>query len=187
MINKTRELLEKWNGKAKGYRDLHYAASVRLRRMHYIIGIPTIALTALVGTAVFATLEKTVELWVRIALGFVSVMAATLAALQTFLRFSERAEIHRQASVGYDAVTREIEQTLAEELPDAEVKPAIERIRKRLDELGQAPELSEQDQLTARRVPSASGARVSGLEGSRRLPSHGSDLSSSSPERGDQG
>jgi hypothetical protein len=161
MVEKTVALLEKWNAKAKLYRDVHYVASVRLRRMHYLIGVPTIALSAFVGTAVFATLEKTVAFGVRVAVGLVSVAAATLAALQTFLRFSERAETHRQASVGYDAITRQIEQILAEAPPDGELRPLVEHIRKRLDELGQAPELSEADQLSASQVP------ISGLDDSR--------------------
>ena len=42
-----------------------------------------------VGTAVFATLEKSVSLTARIGVAGVSVIAAVLSALQTFLRFKE--------------------------------------------------------------------------------------------------
>ena len=41
-------LLGKWCVKAKGYRDAHHHASVRLRRWHFLLGVPAIVL-GLVG------------------------------------------------------------------------------------------------------------------------------------------
>jgi hypothetical protein len=64
-----------------------------------------------VGTTVFATLQKQVNLWVQLAVGAVSVLAAVLAALQTFLRYSERAEKHRATAAAYAAVRHRLEET----------------------------------------------------------------------------
>lgn len=143
------ELLLKWSAKAKVFRDAHYAASVRLRNLHYMLGFPTIILSAVVGTAVFATLEKSVALGLRVGVGCISVAAAILAALQTFLRFAERAELHRQAFAGFDSIVRDIELALA--LGDqSDVAATLRGVSKRFNDLGSAPELSWVDQVVQR-------------------------------------
>jgi len=68
-----------------------------------------VVLTTVVGTSVFAALGKEVSLGARLAVGAVSVLAAVLAALQTFLRLSERAESHKKSAAGYAAFRRDIE------------------------------------------------------------------------------
>src|SRR5262249_49289710 len=68
-----------------------------------------------VGTAIFASFGESLDPRLRIVFGFGSVLAAKLASLQTFLRFSERSEQHRMAAAKYGIVRREIEHTLAME------------------------------------------------------------------------
>ena len=136
--------------------------------MHYYIGIPSIVLSAIVGTAVFATLERTVDIGAKLVVAFISVAAAVLAAVQTFLRFSERSEAHRQAYAGYDGVVREIEQALVLGKSNEQV---LDHIRKRLDTLASAPELATRDmsraadaldvQVSDMPMPSATGRKKS--------------------------
>lgn len=144
-------LLEKWNRTAKAYRNAHYGAAVRLRRLHYSLGIPALVLSTIVGTTVFATLEKTLELGIRLAVAIVSVLAAILAASQTFLRFAERAEKHRNAYSGYDSIVRDIDYAIhASDSKDRKklLAAAAERVKKRIDELANSvPELSDADRL----------------------------------------
>jgi hypothetical protein len=102
-------LLGKWCVKAKGYRDAHHNASVRLRRWHFVLGVPAIVLSSVVAMFVFATLQKTLSWGVAMAVGVVSVGAAILAACQTFLRCSDRAEAHRQASAEYEGLAERAE------------------------------------------------------------------------------
>jgi hypothetical protein len=66
-------------------------------RLNYLLGVPVVVLTTFVGTSVFATLQEDVNTSLRILVGAVSVFAAVLASLQTFLRYPERAEKHRIA------------------------------------------------------------------------------------------
>jgi hypothetical protein len=66
-----------------------------------------------VGTSVFATLGKEIDVVIKIAVGVASVTAAILTALQTFLSYAERAEKHRVVGVRYGAMRREIEKKLA--------------------------------------------------------------------------
>ncbi len=142
-------LLEKWNRTAKAYRNAHYAAAVRLKRLHYWLGIPALVLSTIVGTTVFATLETALELGIRLAVGLISVLAAALGASQTFLRFAERAEKHMQAYSGYASIVRDIEYALhASDRKDSKklLAAAAERVKKRIDELANSvPELSEAD------------------------------------------
>lgn len=109
-------------------------------------------LSAIVGTAVFATLEQDVNAYLRLAVGVVSVTAAVLTTLQAVLRFPERAEQHRTTSAEYRSVERELRSFLADydasdrTLTEEQARQAMEMIRKRLDELEiRAPELAERD------------------------------------------
>jgi hypothetical protein len=73
-----------------------------------------VALTTVVGTSVFATLSRThVNTGLQVAVGMLSVLAAVLASLQTFLRFGERAEKHRRAAEHWASIRREIDEKLA--------------------------------------------------------------------------
>ena len=99
----------------------------------YWLGIPAVVLSTLVGTSVFATVQKQPQLWMQITVGLASVAAALLASLQTFLGYSERAEKHRIAGAKYGALGRELEQIRASgATPTFDEMSAV---RNRLDDL----------------------------------------------------
>ena len=81
--------------------------------MHYVLGVPVIVLTTLVGTSVFASLSTQPDPRLQITTGIASVVAAVLAALQTFLGHSDRAEKHRLAGAKYGALGRQLEELLS--------------------------------------------------------------------------
>lgn len=113
MAASTEELLEDWYRRLRYAQYAHYEAAKAFDCMNYWLGIPVVVLSTFVGTSVFASLGKLVDATVQISIGLISVLAATLASLQTFLRFSERAEKHRVAASKYGALRREIEELLA--------------------------------------------------------------------------
>ena len=84
----------------------------RYTKLNIQFGGPTIALAAIVATSSFSTVGQNAERWLQVTSGLLSILAAVLAALQTFFRFAERAEAHRTASVRYGSLRREIEQLL---------------------------------------------------------------------------
>jgi hypothetical protein len=91
----------------------HYKAAERALRRHRSLGIPAVLLSAAVGTSIFATAQESPDpLW-RIIVGVVALLAAALAALQTFLRYEETAEVHRAAGAGYGALRRDFDLFLA--------------------------------------------------------------------------
>jgi hypothetical protein len=103
------DLLHQWNRRAQGAQRYHDATARRLGSRHYMLGIPAVVLSTIVGTSVFAALGKQVDQRLQIGVGVVSVLAAVLTALQTFLRLAERGEQHRVAAGGYAALRRDIE------------------------------------------------------------------------------
>jgi hypothetical protein len=106
-------LLQDWRRRAGASADAHFEQATRLARANLRFGVPVVALTTLVGTGVFASLQHQVNIGLKIAVGIASVLAAVLAALQTFLRFGERAERHRSAAELWAALRREIDEMLA--------------------------------------------------------------------------
>jgi len=103
-----------------------------------------IILTTLVGTSVFASLsEDAPSTYVRIIVGLVSILAALLAGLQTFMKFAERCEKHRSTAARYGIVRRQLEQVYADR-PETVVWPSDlrDKIRVQLDNLGsEAPDV----------------------------------------------
>jgi len=158
------DLLRDWQRRAAVSQEAHYARATRLASYNIWFGIPVVALATFVGTAVFASLQETdVSVEMRIFVGSVSVLAAVLASLQTFLRFQERAEKHRVSAELWAAIRREIDQMLAlhpEYLAErSDPKKYLDDLRRRMDEVSaQSLEIGDRDWALAQRKLSAGDA-----------------------------
>ena len=83
------ELLLKWIRRARESQASHYDMADRLNRRARWLGVSVIGITSLIGTFVFLSLVTTaVSSALRLIVGMTSVVAAVLAALQTFLRYA---------------------------------------------------------------------------------------------------
>ena len=136
-------LLTDWFRRARESQFIHYECGTWFSRLNYWLGVPAIVLSSAVGTAVFASLDGTASGSQRIAVGLVSILAAVLASLQTFMRFSERSERHRATGSGYGAIRRALE--FLKTFPPADAT-ALERafadIKSQMDQLAKdAPEV----------------------------------------------
>jgi hypothetical protein len=109
----TLATIEQWHHGLRIFHRAHSRAAVLYERRSIVLGLPTIALTAITGTTVFSTMNSTTGTWVKVVTGVMSLSASVLAALQTFLRYPELAERHRAASQSYGALRREVEEILA--------------------------------------------------------------------------
>lgn len=106
----TRLLVLEWLRRARNSQSRHYAMADRLANSGRYLGLGVIAITSLTGTSAFLSLIATaVSPALRVIIGLTSISAAVLATLQTFLRYSERAELHRRAGAQYGAVRRRLE------------------------------------------------------------------------------
>ncbi len=118
----------------------HYRAALRFSKLQGWLGIPTVILTGVVGTSVFASLQQQPQVWWQVTVGLMSMTAAVLSALQSFLNFNDKAERHRSAGARYNAVGRELEQLLAQ---DEDWSP-LTKIRARIDALAEeSPHIPE--------------------------------------------
>lgn len=161
-------LVTDWFRRARENQYVHYECGVWFSRLNYLLGIPAIVLSTLVGTAVFASLETSATGTQKILVGLISIAAAVLASLQTFLRFSERAEAHRAAGSGYGAIRRSLE--LLKTFPpgdEAGLKDLLNEIREQMDQLArEAPEVpSRMKRRLDREVKSVAHNRIFHLPG----------------------
>lgn len=144
MDKESEVLLADWFRRVRESQRTHYECGTRFSRLNYILGIPTIVLSAAVGTAVFASLQSdAVSVEIKIVTGLISILAAVLASLQTFLGFAQRSDRHRIAGAGYGAVRRSIE-VLKTFPPDdpSEMRRLISEIQQQMDSLAEsAPEV----------------------------------------------
>lgn len=156
-------LLKKWSSRAQAAADAHYDLCTRLSRANIRFGVPVVVLTTFVGTSVFATLEHRVNVGLKITVGMISVLAAVLASLQTFLRFGERAEKHRTAAEAWAALNRELEVMIAlhPAYPESRGDPKkfLDDVRQRFAEIAQqSPEMGEHGLWRPRRRYQTAGA-----------------------------
>jgi hypothetical protein len=139
----SKGLLEKWLKRLRESQFAHYEAAKSLSQSNYTLGIPAVILSTLVGTSIFASLGETPTSSVQIAVGIISVLAATLSAVQTFLGLSERASKHRAVAARYGSTRRRIEQMLA--LSAESITPEeINALRLEIDGIAEeAPNVSD--------------------------------------------
>jgi hypothetical protein len=149
-------LLDEWRLRAAIAQEAHYSRATSLADYNIWFGVPVVALSTLVATSVFATLQEDVRIELRVVVGFVSALAAVLASLQTFLRFQERAEKHRVSAELWAAIRREIDQMLAlhpQYLAErSDPKKYLDDLRRRMDEVSaQSLEIGEKYMKRAER------------------------------------
>ena len=90
----------------------HWSAARHYESRNFWLGLLAAVSAAIAGTTAFATLSESPSTAVRTAIGFFSVLAAVLSALQTYFRSSELAERHKGAAVKYGFLRRELEQRI---------------------------------------------------------------------------
>ena len=153
------DLYETWLRRVAAAEHGHRLMADRLRRRHLLIGIPVVVLTTLVGTSAFVSISKAqgnsiqgLEIdadIVLVVVGTISVLAAVLSGLQTFLRYATRAEGHRIAALRYETLRRDMATKLA--LPrEARGQPDrdLDTARQRMDRYAkESPTIGERQWL----------------------------------------
>lgn len=110
---KPNELIEEWHAGIRINVLAHYECSKLFDRYHRALGYPTVILSALAGTAFCSSLMDSKVWWARGITVLLSLAVTVFASLQTFLRYSERAEKHKSAATEFGKLRRELEQIIA--------------------------------------------------------------------------
>jgi hypothetical protein len=102
----------------------HALAADRLSQWHFWLGVPVVILTTIVGTSAFAALSDLAKTTFLLALliGVLSILAAILSALQTFLDFQGRSQKHSSAASKLNALDRRFERALFQKSPEIAVQ-----------------------------------------------------------------
>jgi hypothetical protein len=132
---------EFWNMSVKKA-NAHFKASEMFGRRNMALGVPVVITTSIVATSIFASLsQRETNIWLAIPTGLLSVLAAVLSSLQTFLRFSELSSAHKAAAVSYDGVKRRLDLFFLEFGRDSDRPSALKRLEEiagKLDSIGGA-------------------------------------------------
>ncbi|MDO9167955.1 MAG: SLATT domain-containing protein [Methylobacter sp.] len=139
-----KQLLKSWRDELRIMMRTHYVLSTKIRLLNYVLGIPCIIIAMLIASYIFFTINQDVVLWVKMLFGLLTLLLAILASLQTFLKYSEQAENHRNASARYQALFNGIDQLLAIPPKDeAALGEWCDKLRERWDELNlEAPNIA---------------------------------------------
>ncbi len=135
MKKEQNELLLTWDSDLRIICHSHYDASVSSSKKHYILGILTIVLTAIVGTTIFSTIQKNSDLKTQITTGILSFFAVVFASLQTFLKLSEKAEKHRTSGAKFGSLLKELEHQMVLKKSASEFEQWSNSFRKRWDDI----------------------------------------------------
>lgn len=131
-------LLNEWHRHSEIAHQGHYDAGIFYDRLFLFLGIPVIVLSAFTGGFEVMTGGSNGPVT-----GVISLCIAILAGLQTFLKFSQRAERHRHAGARYGGIRRSLEEvkiTLSESTKDA--KAELHKIKELIDTLAkESPEI----------------------------------------------
>lgn len=135
--DELRNMVDEWHQHAQWAKECHYDAGLFYERFFLSLGIPVIVLSAITGgSEILGKIDQDVG-------GVISLCIAVLAGLQTFLKFSQRAERHRMAGARYGGITRSLEEariSLSESSDSA--KGEIHEIKNMLDALAsESPEI----------------------------------------------
>ena len=140
--NQIEEMLNQWHYRIEANQTAYNYAAQYYRRRHYLVGLPVVVLTGIIGTAIFTNLQDNPGLILRIVMGTLSVAAAIFSGIQTFFKYGELSEKYRRGSVEFGAIRRQIEQALATFDDVAELKTMSDEIRKHIDDaVKEIPEL----------------------------------------------
>lgn len=137
------DLLEYWRVRIVMLMDAHLHAVHSLTWRNFLLGGTATILAAIVSSSIFATLQDTVDTAIRVAVGSVSLVSASLIGLKTYLKYGERVEAHRRVARRYGALVHWITELQATPPPEPELRECVDKIRRTFDEIDmQSPNVS---------------------------------------------
>ena len=72
------KILEEWFRRVRQNQHIHYKCADYYSNLNQLLGIPSIILATIVGTAVFSSIENDASGWIKIIVGLASISAAVL-------------------------------------------------------------------------------------------------------------
>lgn len=159
------EVIKKEGEQAEGLYWLHSQAALWAQKRNDYIQIPAIVLATLTGF-----FSATSDMLPPIAIGAASVFVGILNTVNSYFKFSQRAEGHRIASLWYLKTYKKIEMELA--LPVAQRTPAEPLLKELSEGMGR---ISETAPVVPEALNRAYASRFKGEDVARPLGTNGLD------------
>lgn len=109
MNDKQKILLTDLFRRARESQIIHYECGSHYERWNYLLGVSAMILSAVVGTAIFTSLDAADIGNYKILIGLISVLVTIVTALHTFLGYAQRSEKHKAAAAGYSSIRKTLE------------------------------------------------------------------------------
>lgn len=128
---KLNPLIDDWSVRLKNAQIGHYKCSERLYLFANVTGFLLILTTTLVTALLFFDTDGPNKDQWQLLLFTLSVTSAALASIVSFVRFAERAELHRSAASRYGKLRRQLEflNTYRDKQQDSQVKEKLKLLR----------------------------------------------------------
>lgn len=121
------ETLVNWKIRLNKAQIGHYISTERYGRLHYLLGVPLVGVSAFVSASLFLDHDQ-IPQYLRNVVVFLSITTTIIASLQTFLRLGEKSELHRAKAAKYGNLKRTVESFLAIDHTEEEVKIFLEKV-----------------------------------------------------------
>ncbi|TNZ66970.1 DUF4231 domain-containing protein [Vibrio parahaemolyticus] len=132
MNENQKVMLLKWRARCKRSQIAHNYNEISFRRFHMSLGVMLIVLTTFSSVLIFANFPN--YPWLPAT---VSIAATIFAAFQTFMKFSERADIHKVSARRYGEIKKEIEFIINFDSDADTLSKRVESIRQKESDLSQ--------------------------------------------------
>jgi hypothetical protein len=127
--------LEQWQHGIRLEQMSHARAAARYESLHKSLGLTVTIISVIVGTSTFSALSSGKNQLVLVMVGAISVVAAVLSGMQTFLNFGQLAADHQSAANDYGKIRRHIDEILSDNQTPVDLHASIKAIREEWDQL----------------------------------------------------
>jgi hypothetical protein len=106
------KLLDQWRRGLRISINAHYEATKHYQRFHWWLSIPSMIVSAALGTSVMVSIQHSTVGWIKTVMAILSVATVVLSSLVASLKFGERSERHKAAAAQLTEVRRALEEDL---------------------------------------------------------------------------
>jgi hypothetical protein len=128
------ELLEHWARRQRSNQLSHYHMAEVAGRRAFWFSVTSATISGVVGFLILIAVRYDPPLWLRLALGCLSILGAVVAAVAASAKWGDKATQHHAAGAAYGAVLRRIQEALA--VPpesDEAMRSLLQELRKEID------------------------------------------------------
>ena len=112
------EMLNGWFYRLRDLKDIHFEASATYSKYHHCTGIPLVILAALANAGIWSVatdMQILDENIIKLVLAIIGTIITVLSAVQAFLSFDKKSEMHKNAAMKYSSLGGDVDLLLHKE------------------------------------------------------------------------